>query len=97
MFLVAEADAKVVATARAEVENFWSEGGVMHFGERRRIVYELRVMWPIDNTGGEVPPLTWSYGGDTYDFETGDPGQGYEDLSSVYTAIYKLPTAWVVS
>lgn len=93
-FLVDTADAKVVARDRVEKRSFWASGGVMHFGEQTRIVHELHVMWPVDASGGEVPPLTWSYGGETYDFETGESGIGYENQLGVYTAVYVIKDVW---
>ena len=57
---------------------------------------ELRVVWPIDNTGGEnaTVPGTWTYGGNSYTRETAGPKRGYGQLGALYEAVYTRHSAW---
>ena len=88
--------AKVVGPkTRVEETNIqFTAPGALGFVTMHRTVYELIVMWPIDATGGEAVPATWSVGGDTYTLETTDPGIGYDNRLGILTAVYNLVGDW---
>jgi hypothetical protein len=57
-------------------------------------VKELLLVWAIDDTGGESPASTYSYGGETYTLAAGEPDLTYDRLLGTYTAVYVYTTAW---
>jgi hypothetical protein len=60
----------------------------------RRTNYQVRVTWPIDATGSESPPATWTVGADTYTLLSGATDRGYGRKTGHYTAIYRKEGTW---
>lgn len=87
-------DPRVLAHSYKATRAFWVEDGVIHVGLQSREVYWIEVIWPIDASGGESPPMTWTYGSRTYSFKTGDPDIGYAKLNGTYRAIYEETDPW---
>lgn len=69
-------------------------GLVIYVGTQYRRVYELQVLWQIDDQGGETVPGTYSYGGQTYILVASDPQMGYTDRYGILTAVYERSGAW---
>lgn len=70
---------------------------VWEFVDVMETVKEIKVQWVIDNAGGESPPLTYDFGGETYDIETAGPELSYWDYHGLYTAIYTLTSEEEIS
>lgn len=66
-------------------------GGKARMGYRTRTVHEYRVMWPVDNTGGESVPGTWAT---DYRLVSSSIERSYSALSGVLTALYRLEGDW---
>lgn len=65
--------------------------GAVEIGYRTRTVYEYRVIWPVDNTGGEVVPPTWAT---DYRLVSTAIERSYAGLSGLLTAAYRLEGDW---
>ncbi len=66
-------------------------GGTATMGYRTRTVYEYRVTWPVDNTGGEPVPGTWAT---DYRLVSTSIERSYGALSGLLTAVYRKEGDW---
>lgn len=96
-FLVDIADGDVIGPKLVVQERMIASAGtgillVTQYRDRE----ELRVVWPIDNSGGEnaTVPGTWPYGGNTYTRETAAVKRGAGQLAGLYEAVYTRHSAW---
>jgi hypothetical protein len=81
-----------------EVETKYGWGPGLIWLPKERTNYTYRVTWPIDNTGGEAPPSTWTVGAATYRLRSAGPERAYGKATGLYTAVYWLKGAswsWV--
>ena len=60
----------------------------------RRTNLLLRVTWPIDNTGGESAPATWTLGANTYQKLGTSVDRGYGKVQGHFTATYRKEGTW---
>jgi len=67
------------------------ESRVNIFGTKQtRDITEYRLTWPIDDAGGELPPVTYS-GADLVDH---GPEIRYGGASGLYVALYRSEGSW---
>jgi hypothetical protein len=68
--------------------------GGRQIGYRTRTTYEYRLTWPVDNTGGEAVPETYTAGDDEFRLVSTSYDLGYGGLSGHLTGTYRLLGDW---
>lgn len=77
-----------------ELEYAWGFGTGYVWAQKVRTIKTYKVIYLIDDTGGEAPNATWSVGGDTYNLRSATNDLGFLDKRGTMTCIYELIGSW---